>query len=55
MSNNLGFMDLLPTLVILALAVVAIYHSTTFVESIERNFKKKKSAQLEPRSKSPDH
>jgi hypothetical protein len=54
MNNAFGFMDLLPTLIVLALAVVAIYYSTTMIEAIERLFVKKKSAPLEPRSKSRD-
>ena len=54
MNNNFGFMDLLPTLVVLALAVVGILYSTTMVEAIERLLNKKKSASSEARTKSPD-
>jgi hypothetical protein len=54
MTSSLNFVDLLPTLALLALTVVAILSSTKIVEGIERLFGKKSATLPSANSKPTD-
>jgi hypothetical protein len=54
MESNFGFMQLLPTLIVLAITAAFIMSSTSIVEGIERMFFKKKIPSPKPNSEHAD-